>query len=121
MGFLFKTQMIVLDPISTLEFLRILVLSQNMTLSLPQEKKEKIKTQYKDLLEKLLVTVRELSKLIGWLSSTALAVLPARLQYRALEHQQIQGMISKSSLEGQLSQSKQTKEELHWWIQYLSL
>ena len=53
-------------------------------------------------------------ELIGWLLSTAVAVPPAPLQYRAKsgKHQQIQGMICKSSLEGQLSLSKQATEEL---------
>ena len=51
-----------------------------MTLSLPQEEVEKIKTQCKDFLEKSLVTVRELYKLIARLSSTAVAALPAPMQ-----------------------------------------
>ena len=75
--------------------------SQNITLSLPQEKVSKIKTQCKELLENSLVTVRELNKLIGWLSSIVISVFPASLQYTTLQHQQIQGMIPKSSLEGQ--------------------
>ena len=119
--FLINSQKSILDPTSTLEFLTVLGESQNMTLSLPQEKVEKIKNQCKEFLKESLVTARELSKLIGRLSSTALAVLPAPLQYRTLQHEQIQGMISKSSLEGQLSLSKQVRGELHWWIQNISL
>ena len=69
-----------MDPTSTLEFLGVLVDSQNMTLTLPQQKVAKIKTQCKELSEKSLVTVRELRKLIGPLSSTAVAALPAHLQ-----------------------------------------
>ena len=84
-------------------------------------KSRKDKNQCKEFLKKSLVTARELSKLIGRLSSTALAFLPAPLQYRTLQHEQIQGMISKSSLEGQLSLSKQVTGELHWWIQNISL
>ena len=120
--FLFNTQNLILNPTSSLEFLRVLVDSQSrFTLSLPQEKVEKIKIQFKKLLEKSLVTVKELSKLIGWLSSTEVAVLPESLHFRVLQQQQIQVMVSKSSLEGQLGLSKQAKEELHWWRQNFSL
>lgn len=67
------------DPTSTLEFLGVLVDSQNMAVSLPQENVEKTKTQCKEFLEKSLVLVRELSTLIGRLSSTRAAVLPVTL------------------------------------------
>ena len=61
-----------------------------MTLSLPQEKVEKIKTLCRDL--QSLVTVSELSKLIGQLSSTAVVtvqgyITPANLGNRSLERQ----------------------------------
>lgn len=104
--FLIKTQKLTLDPPSTLEFLGVLVNSQNKTLSQPQQKVEKIKTLCTELLEKSLAWARELNKLIGWLSFT---VLLAPLKYRVLQHQQIQGMTSKSFLEWQLSLSEQVK------------
>ena len=69
---------------------RRLVDWHNMTLSLPQEKVEKIKTLCRDL--QSLVTVSELSKLIGQLSSTAVVtvqgyITPANLGNRSLERQ----------------------------------
>ena len=67
------------DPTSTLEFLGVLVDSQNTAVSLPQENVEKTKTQCKEFLEKSLVLVRELSTLIGRLSSARVAVLPVTL------------------------------------------
>ena len=73
-----------------------------MTLSPLQEKREKIKTQCKELLQNSLVMVRELSNLIGCLSSLSVAVPPVPLEYRALQHRQTQGIISKGIFEGQL-------------------
>ena len=52
MGFFINTQKSILDPTSTLEFLGVLVDSQNMALNQSQEKEEKIKTQCKEILEK---------------------------------------------------------------------
>ena len=100
LGFLINNQKLILDRPSTLEFVAVLLDSQNITLSLAQEKVGKIKTQCTELLQKSLAWVRELRKLIGLLYFT---VLQARLQYRALHHQKIQEMISKSSIEGQFS------------------
>ena len=57
-------------------------LSRNDTL--PQEKKGKIVQQCQDLPGKLSASIRERSYLIGRLVSTAVAVLPAPLQYRAM-------------------------------------
>jgi len=45
----------------------------------------KIQTQCRSLLDKDIVSVREMTQLIGRLSSTALAILPAPLQYRYLQ------------------------------------
>ena len=52
-----------------------------MTLTLSQEKKEKIVKQCQDLLGKSSASTRELSQLTGHLASTAIAALPVPLQY----------------------------------------
>ena len=56
-----------------------------MTLTLPQEKKEKIVKQCQDLLGKSSTSISELNQLVGCLASTAIAVLPAPLQNRAMQ------------------------------------
>ena len=66
-----------LEPTSTLEFLGVIVDSGEM--SLPKEKLLKVQNHCQEILEKGKITVRKLSKLIGRLSSTAIAVLPAPL------------------------------------------
>ena len=55
--------------------------SVNMTLGLPQEKKDQIVQHCLSLLRRSSVTIRELTQLIGRLTATATAVLPAPLQY----------------------------------------
>ena len=51
---------------------------------------KKLQTQCENLFNKKTVTLRKLNKLIGRL---------APLQYRPLQHQQIQGMITQNSCE----------------------
>ena len=66
---------------SELQFLGMEVNSIAMTLTLSQEKKEKIVKQCQDLLGKSSASARELSQLTGHLASTAIAALLVPLQY----------------------------------------
>ena len=59
--------------------------SIEMTLTLPQEKKEKIVKQCQDLLGKSSTSISELNQLVGCLASAAIVVLPAPLQNRAMQ------------------------------------
>ena len=77
------------QTMSELQFLGMKVNSIEMTLTLSQEKKEKIVKQCQDLLGKSSASTRELNQLTGHLASTAIAVLPVPLQYWAMQWQQI--------------------------------
>ena len=90
LGFLINIRKSYLEPTSTLEFLGLIVDSGEMTLSLPMEKLLKVQIPCQETLEKEKVIVRELSKLTGRLSCTAIEVPPAPLQYRQFQHQQVQ-------------------------------
>ena len=50
-----------------------------MALSLPEKKVSKVRKQCVELLQKTQVSILELTKLIGLLSSTIQAVLPAQI------------------------------------------
>ena len=90
-----------------------------MSLSLPQEKLVKIVTQCQDLLNREFVTLRELTSLIGRLTSSAIAVLPAPLQYRTIQRQQIWELNSGKDFESLISLNKEVRQEINWWIQKL--
>ena len=77
LDFLINIKNSYIEPTSTLEFLGVIVDSGEMTLTLPKEKLLKVQNRCQEILENEKVTVRELSKLIRRLSSTAIAVLPA--------------------------------------------
>ena len=62
-----------------------------------------------------------INKVIGLLSSTVQAVLPARLQFRYLQQQQIQSLKAQKSYQHTLILNKQSKEELIWWVNNLNL
>ena len=89
LGFLINIKKSYLEPTRTLGFLGVIADSGETTLSLPKEKLLKVQNRH-EILEKEKVTVKELSKPPVRLSSTAIAVLPAPLHYRHLQHEQIQ-------------------------------
>ena len=79
----------VLHPCQILQFLHVEINSKEMSVSLPQEKKDKIISQCQGILIEKLVSIKELTQVLDCLSSTVIAVLAARLQYRVIQRQQI--------------------------------
>ena len=66
--------------------------THTVTLALTEEKIEKVILKCQNLLSHPQTTVLESTKLIGLMSSTVPAVLPARLQLRYLQQQEIQSL-----------------------------
>jgi len=62
-----------------------------------------------------------MSSLLGRLSSSAIAILPAPLQYRALQRQQILELGKGCGFEKVVELDQSAREELHWWVQNLRL
>ena len=85
----------IIHPTQKIAFLGIIIDSVEMTMSLPREKVQSIFKRCLDILSKQ-VSIKDLGKLLGAFSSTALAILPALLYMRFLE-------------------------ELNWWISNLRL
>ena len=78
-----------MEPMQAMEFLGLTVNSKTMTLDLTEEKVKKIIKQCLDLSSRPQIRVLDLTKMLGTLSSTIQAVLPAHLQIRYLQQQQI--------------------------------
>ena len=76
-------------PGKEIEFFALVTNSVNMTLALPQEKVFNIQNKCMQLIPPPKTTIMELTKLIGKLPFTALAVLTGRIQCRNLQQQQI--------------------------------
>jgi len=88
LGFVINLKKSVLVPSPKLEFLGLEIDSVRLTLTLPQEKVEKLKLKCQKLFSNPRTTLWEVTSLIGSLCSTARAVLPAMLQVRFLQQQQ---------------------------------
>ena len=60
------------------------------------------------------VSVRDLAKITGRLSSTAMTVLPAPIQQRRLQQQQITGLFMRGSYKDTVVLHKVAKMDLDW-------
>ena len=89
LGFVINLKKSVLHPTQRIEFLGVIAVSVEMTVSLPQENVELISERCQDILSMQEVLIKELAKLLGTLSSAALKILPAPLYMRYLQRQQI--------------------------------
>ena len=85
LGFMINRKKSELEPCQNMQLLSMEINSIERTLTLSQEKTRKIVQQCQDLLGKLSASIRELCQLIGCLTSTAIVVLPAPLQYRIMQ------------------------------------
>ena len=83
-GFVINFQKSILVPSKEMEFLGFLIDSRTMTLALPREKIRKVKKECQHLIDLQVVTVRELARVLGFLTSTIQAVFPASLDFRHL-------------------------------------
>ena len=89
LGFFINFKKSVLHQCHILEFLGLEIDSLNMRVELSKEKVEKTKKQCQSLLLLEKFSVRDLSKLTGRLSYTAMAAVPAPLQYRGLNNNKL--------------------------------
>ena len=120
LGFVINFQKSVLNPSHQIQFLGVEIDSLSMIVSLPIQK-EHIISQCQDLSNQSDVSLRQMTQLTGRLSSTAIAALPAPLQYRSLQRQQILELAEKKSYSAGVVLSKEVREEIQWWIENLML
>ena len=85
------------------------------------EKGSDRKTMSRSSEEVISFMIRELTQLIGRLASTAIAVLPAPLQYQAMQRQQILELYVAGIYSSGIKLSEELKTELQWWVQNLHL
>jgi len=120
MGFVIDWEKSALKPTQQLDYLGFQINSRNMTLSLPEKKLQDLITLCHSTLKNPSITVRQLSKLIGKLNASVMAVLPAPLHYRHLQMQKSRELLKAHlNYDSHLSLSKECIEEITWWTQNL--
>jgi hypothetical protein len=119
LGFLVNYKKSLLVPSQQIEFLGLLIDSKALTLQLPGEKLRKIRKNCQKLLGLQEVSIRELSKFLGLLTSSIQAIFPAPLHFRHLQHLKNQAMSSQRSYEAMTLLDQASREEIIWWRDHL--
>ena len=115
LGFTVNYVKSVLVPSQQMEFLGSLVDSVNLSLSLHRDKIRKIQLNSQLLLDNPITSVRELSKLLGLVSSSIQAVFPASLRYQYLQQAKNAGLKSQKSCKAPVILDSEALREVQWW------
>ena len=112
----------VLIPSQTIVFLKFVISSKNMSLSLTGEKKNKTKTLLINCLYSYQVSIRELARMLGNIVTSFPAVTFGPVPYIHLEKDKISGLkYHKGNFEGRISLFVKAVSEIHWWINNIDI
>ena len=119
LGFLINIKKSYLEPTSTLEFLRVVVDSGEMTLSLPKENSSKYRIIARN--PRKWESNSQGTKQTDWDVIIHSNSSPSdTLHYRHLQHQQIQKLICHNSFEEKVEIPVEARKELLWWKEDLN-
>ena len=93
--------------------------TSRLRLSVSREKLNNLITECKRRLSYPLTTLRNLSHVIGLITSVTLAVLPASLHYRKLQFQENEALACHHSYESSIQLNQESLEDLLWWCGHL--
>ncbi|XP_048259405.1 uncharacterized protein LOC125384396 [Haliotis rufescens] len=120
LGFIINKEKSVLVPCQNLNFLGFEIDSQCLTLTLPQKKVTDILQRCHRILKLPVVKIRTLATLLGKLSASMRAIVPAQLHCRFLQMQSSRELLEHQSYEHRIKLSRKCVQEIHWWVDNLS-
>ena len=119
LGFVINLKKSVLHPVKQIELLGLVIDTEKMTLTLSEKKLKYVSQRCQEIFAQPKISVLNLAKFIGLLSSTVKATLPARTQFRYLQQEQILALQKKGHWHVTLENL--AREELLWWMKNLKL
>ena len=117
LGFVINQAKSVLSPSTVMEFLGVVINSVTLTMSLTEKKITSLTKLCTQALQKQIMSLRDLSRLVGKLISTSAAITPCMLQVRHLQQLQISYQKQRGCYETQVTLDEKTTLELTWWVQ----
>lgn len=117
LGLLIHPDKSVLYPTQQIVFLGFQLNSVNMTMPLTTEKASKVKDACATLLNNLSPTIREVSQVLGLLTSSMPGVMYGPIHYRSLDINKtlaLQG--ARGNYDQHMTLSSGAKLDLNWWV-----
>ena len=120
LGFIIHKEKSVMKPTKQITFLGKNINSENMTVSLPDDKVQTIVQECKDMYRRTEITVRTLARILGLMVSSFSAVEYGPLFYRNLEKAKIEALrYLNGDFNGKMAVTQPMRKELKWWIDNL--
>ena len=114
LGFVINLQKSFLVLLQKIEFLGLEIDSMRMTLTLKQEKVKKLRLKCQKCISNPRTILWGATSLLGSLCSAAQAVLPAMVQIRFLQQQQIAAIRNNPSYQSAMYLNQDSIQELQW-------
>jgi hypothetical protein len=116
LGFVVNKKKSILEPSKQILFLGFTLDSEQLQLSVPNEKIVSFQAELSNLLKEEPVTLRSISSLIGRMNSFCVAMLPGHLHFRQVEGF-LQQQLAKHGRDynANCSLSPEVRKELLWW------
>ena len=116
LGFIVHKDKSILVPTKKLQFLGFVIDSENMTVSLTPEKKDKLYEECMKMLSKHTVKIREVARLLGLLISSFSGVEFGKLFYRDTEMEKTQALkLAKGNFDANMELTDKMIVEIKWW------
>lgn len=120
LGFRINWEKSSLVPTQLIQYLGLMVDSTQMTVALPEDRLRGIVQACSQASRRNRITIRDLARLIGRMTATTIAVLPAPLCYRNLQQLKNQALLNTSgNYEAKVLLNEAAKQELQWWKEEL--
>lgn len=97
-------------------FLGFSIYSVKTTLSLPSRKVAKIRHEIRRALAKPRISLRQVARIVGLLSSSIQAIFPGPLHHRALQRMKAVHLRSGLAYSQKVTLTPEAREELTWWL-----
>ena len=118
-GFCINVEKSVTEPTQELKHLGFVLNSNNMTVSLSDDKADSMVNLSRTVLSKDTISIRSAAQLIGTFVSSLPGVKFGQLYYRRFENDKTKALkVSKGHFEAKMSLSDGAKEEITWWIHH---
>ena len=107
----------VLEPTTVIEYLGVIINSENMTVSLTDKKKDKIRNIASQLLRTKSITIQQLAVFIGNLVAADVAMKNAPLYYKDLEIARNKALaIHRGNYQAPLRLNRNLRKLISWWF-----
>lgn len=119
LGFVINERKSLLSPTRQITFLGFTIDSVGRTLSLPPKKILKIRREIKRTLARSSISLRQVARVVGLLSSSIQAIFPGPLHYRALQRLKATHLRRGLQYSDQVSLTQEVRRELSWWLDHM--